>query len=73
MVSNLGLTGGPWFIPLSAIYSPFVSLKVHEGLCLGHLTLHMRVWVARERGCYRYDIHIKPKSYKVKVLRELIV
>ena len=50
-----------------AIYSLFVDLKVHEGLYLVYLTLHMR------EGVKRHDIHIKSKSYKLELLGELIV
>ena len=48
MVSEPGSTKG-----LFAIYSSFVDLKVHEGLYLVCLTLHLLVKgvVAREGGC----------------------
>ena len=43
MILEPGLIGGPGFEPaLCAIYSPFVDLKVHGGLYLVCLTLHVR-------------------------------
>ena len=45
MVSELGLVRGLVRARyLFAIYSPFVDLKVHEGLCLVCLTIHVWVW-----------------------------
>ena len=44
----------------SAICPPLVYLKVHEGLCLVCLTLHMRDGPHMREGVKKPDIHIEP-------------
>ena len=55
---------------LFIIYSSFIDLKVHEGIHLICLTLHV---ASRKGGCKRLDIHIKPKSYKLELLGKLVI
>ena len=69
MLSELGLVGDPRFrATFLQFESPFVYLEAHEKLLLICLTLHVREDVKK------HDIiHIKPKSYKLELLGELIV
>ena len=78
MLSKLGLARGPGFkSPLCNlnIRSPFLYLKFHSGLC--GLFDSTRAWVWGRmhvrRSVKKHDIHIKPKSYKLELLEELVV
>ena len=55
---------------LSTIYSPFVDLMEDStGLFDSpHASMGPHV----RKGVKEYDIHIKPKSYKLKLLGELV-
>ena len=58
---------------LATIYSPLVYLKVYKGIFglfdspRASMGPHMR------KGVEKHDIYIKPKSYKLEFLGELVV
>ena len=51
---------------LFEIYSPFVDLKVHDSLRAG-MRLHMK------EGVKGMIYILKPESYKLELLRELVI
>ena len=77
MVSELGLTRGTEFDPSLCnlnISSPFEYLKVHNGLFLLFDSPCAQVWGRTHvrEGVKNRDLHIKPKSYKLELLGELV-
>ena len=55
------------------ILSSFIYLKVRNEPHLSCLTLHLMVMGRIMRMCVKYDINIKFKSYKIGLLKKLIV
>ena len=78
MVLELGLARGPGFKPPLCtlnILSTFVYLKVYNELCCLFDSPLALVWgrMHMRKDVKKHYIHIKPKSYKFRLLGELVV
>ena len=78
MVSELGLARGHKFEPSLCnfnICSLFVYLEVFSGLCGLLDSPRAQVWGCMHvrEGVKKHDIHIKPNSYKLEFLGELVI